>query len=459
MNALGRLEASNGATLDKLKSGEVDAQALLVQLLTTSCLLEVSKLLSARVDVGTFAPAALEVLTQFAPVDSCAIRIEAPDVPSTRAVMGAFPDDLEPQLFESVLAGAHREAGVLRVGTLVAGDHPVGYLAAENLAEAIVNAELIEKVAQQISTGLDTLIEAERTRRKLAAAKASEIVSRLDEAYSAEDLGEFVRAIAALQNAAGARLVLQNPRLGGPVTLQAGAPGDAPMTRLTHEVDRRILLSVEVVWGSAPEAHEEEAVAKIVESLATAIGRIERTMRLADEVETDELTGVGNRRRALRMLSAARSWAEREDRCFSVLIFDLDHFKKVNDTLGHHIGDKVLAGFAAMVQGSIREYDTVARWGGEEFLVICPDTDMYQADALAQRLLAAVPGSVAEHVPEGWDQTASIGIASYPMHGENPTAVVNAADTALYASKNAGRNRSTVAPLAANARIVAGKSR
>ena len=65
-------------------------------------------------------------------------------------------------------------------------------------------------------------------------------------------------------------------------------------------------------------------------------------MRLLEEVETDELTGVGNRRRGLKTLSATRSWADREDGYFSVLLLDLDHFKRVNDTLGHNIGDKVL---------------------------------------------------------------------------------------------------------------------
>ncbi len=459
MNALELLEASNGATLEKLRSGEVDAQQLLVQLLTTSCLLEVTKLLSSRVDVGTFAPAALEVLTQFAPVDSCSIRIDAPEMPSAHAVVGDFPGEIEAELFAAVLDGSVVPTDSLRVSPLTAGMGPVGYLAAQNLADAIVNADLIEKVASQISTGLDSLIEAERSRRQLAAARAQEIVSRIDETYGADELTEYTGAIAALPKAVGARLVLQNPRLGGPVSVDVGATGEHAGTVHTVEVERRVLLSVEAFWGSEPQANEEQTFRDSVDSLCTALARVERTLRLSDEVETDELTRVGNRRRALRVLSAARSWAEREDRCFSVLLFDLDHFKKVNDTLGHGVGDQVLSAFAGMLQASIREYDSVARWGGEEFLVTCPDTDMYQAEMLAQRLLAAVPGSVADVVPADWVQTASIGIASYPMHGENPTAVINAADAALYRSKDGGRNRSTIAELAVNARIVAGRSR
>jgi len=91
--------------------------------------------------------------------------------------------------------------------------------------------------------------------------------------------------------------------------------------------------------------------------------------------------------------------------------------------------------------------------------VICPDTDTQQAERLAQRLLEAVPGGCASVLPPDWSQTASIGVASYPMHGDNPTAVVNAADEALYQSKREGRNRATVAPIKVAARVVSGRSR
>ena len=459
MNPLERLEASNGATLDRLRNGEVDTQQLLLQLLTTSCLLEVTKLLSARVDMGTFAPAALQVLTQFAPVDSCSIRIEAPQVPAAHASVGEFSEQVDNDLFASALAGSGYVAGAMQVSTLTAGNGPVGYLAATNLAEAIVSSELVEKVAQQISAGLDVLIEAERTRRELAASRAHEIISHIDERYSVTELEQFAQALAALPKAIGARVLMHNPRFGGPITAQSGVFGDGPRSSHTVEVERRVTMAVDILWASEPDPADLVPFTESVDSLGGSLGRVERALRLADEVETDELTRVGNRRRALRVLSAARSWAEREERCFSVLMFDLDYFKKVNDTLGHGTGDEVLARFASMLSTSIREYDTVARWGGEEFLVVCPDTDMYQAEVLAQRLLEAVPTSCADVLPEDWQQTASIGIASYPMHGENPTAVVNSADEALYESKKNGRNRVTVALMATNAKMVVGRSR
>lgn len=459
MNALGRLEASNDETLDKLRNGEINTQQLLLQLLTTSCLLEVTKLLSARVDVGTFAPAALQVLTQFAPVDSCSIRIEAPAMPAARATVGEFSEQDDNELFASAMAGSLHAFPEMKASTLIAGDCPVGYIAATNLADAIAGSELIEKVAQQISSGLDALIEAEQTRRKLAASRALEIVSQIDERYSVAELEQFVKALSALPKAVGATLLLHNPRFGGPTTSQAGTVEDVPSRTHVVEIERRVTMTVELYWASEPDDTDMAPFIESVDSLAAAIGRVERNLRLTDEVETDELTGVGNRRRALRVLSTARSWAERDERCFSVLIFDLDNFKKVNDTLGHGTGDQVLASFAAMLSSSIREYDSVVRWGGEEFLVICPDTDTHQAERLAQRLLEAVPRGCAAVLPEGWAQTASIGVASYPMHGENPTAIVNAADEALYQSKQEGRNRATVAPTKAAARVVTGRGR
>jgi diguanylate cyclase (GGDEF)-like protein len=422
-------------------------------------LLEVTKLLSARVDVGTFAPAALEVLTQFAPVDSCSIRIEAPEVPAAHAIVGVFSDQDDSDLFASAIAGAIHANVAMKVSTLTAGDSPVGYLAATNLADAIAGSELIEKVAQQISSGLDALIEAERTRRQLAASRALEIVSHINESYSVTELAQFVNALAVLPKAVGATLLLQNPRFGGPTTASAGTVTDVPVRAHVVEIERRVTMTVELHWAAEPDDTDLTPFIETVDSLAAALGRVERNLRLTDEVETDELTGVGNRRRALRVLSTARSWAEREERCFSVLIFDLDNFKNVNDTLGHGTGDQVLAQFAALLSGSIREYDSVARWGGEEFLVICPDTDTHQAERLAQRLLEAVPDGCASVLPADWNQTASIGVASYPMHGENPTAVVNAADEALYQSKREGRNRATVAAMKPAARVVGGRPR
>ena len=214
-------------------------------------------------------------------------------------------------------------------------------------------------------------------RRQLAAAPAArDVISSLDEGYNHEHLLKLVDALSMLPKAVGASLKLTNPRFGGPLNLSAGTVGGghSQFVKAT-EVDRRTKFKLCVQWGSEPTPSDEASLTETLTSFATTLTRIERDVRLLEEVETDELTGVGNRRRGLKTLSATRSWADREDGSFSVLLLDLDHFKRVNDTLGHDVGDKVLIATAKAIETTLREYDTLVRWGGEEFLIICPDTD------------------------------------------------------------------------------------
>ena len=248
--------------------------------------------------------------------------------------------------------------------------------------------------------------------------------------------------LSTLPKAAGASLALTNPRFGGPLHLSAGivGVGHSQFVRAT-EVDERTRFKLCVQWGSEPTPSDELSLNETLMSLASTLTRIERDVRLLEEVETDELTGVGNRRRGLKTLSATRSWADREDGYFSVLLLDLDHFKRVNDTLGHNVGDKVLVASAKAIESTLREYDTLVRWGGEEFLIVCPETDAAQAGAVARRVLATIPMACEPWVGPEWNQTVSIGIATFPGAGSNATELVRAADTALYSAKNGGRNR------------------
>jgi diguanylate cyclase (GGDEF)-like protein len=469
---LDALELRNGTALARLRAGGLDTDALLVQLLTTSCLLEVSKLLSSGADLGAFARGTLEVLTRFAPIDCCAIRVEAPGVPPVRAVLGDLPAGLDDGLFAAAIADrdpaegdpgdggpARRAAGPgVASGVLRAAGGPVGYLAAVDLPAPLAGAGIIERLAEQISEGLTTLVEAERSRRRLAAARAVELASQVDENYDRDRLAAFVASVAELPNAVGARLAVRGSALAGDIVVAAGLPveigtdvvaelaGD-PVNATTHQVDidEQVRLTVELRWAMPPADAELGALATSVESLVHALRRAERAARLLDEAETDELTGLGNRRRALRLLSAARTRAERDDASFAVLILDLDHFKRVNDTLGHAAGDAALMAFASMLRTSIRDEGRATRWGGEEFLVVCADSDATTARALAGRLLELVPAACASVLPSGWRQTVSIGIACYPDDGDNPTAVVHAADEALYRAKRGGRNAVAVA--------------
>ena len=442
MNALLNLERSNRVDLQRLRDAESGTRDLLVELITTSCLFEITKLIAARLDVASFVSATVDVLTNHAPIENCSINIDAPDVPPVSVRVGEFPVGFECDLRES----GEDEPRLVAMAALTALDEPVGYLAATALPAAIAQSQFLLKAAEQISSGLAALIEADRMRRQLAAARAREVISSLDETYNHENLVALVEALACLPKAVGASLSLTNPRFGGQMQLSAGTVGVGHSQFVKSvEVDQRTRLKLCVQWGSEPAGGDETTMAETLKSLTTTLTRIERDVRLLEEVETDELTGVGNRRRGLKTLSATRSWAHREDGSFSVLLLDLDHFKRVNDTLGHDVGDEVLVATARAIGTTLREYDTLVRWGGEEFLIVCPDTDDDQAAAVARRVLAMVPEACQPFVGADWQQTVSIGIATFPRAGSNPTELVRSADTALYGAKNGGRNQFQVA--------------
>ncbi|MEV4513468.1 diguanylate cyclase [Dactylosporangium sp. NPDC049525] len=171
---------------------------------------------------------------------------------------------------------------------------------------------------------------------------------------------------------------------------------------------------------------------------------------------TDPLTGLSNYRYLRESLRREVERANRFGRSLAALALDLDRFKEVNDTYGHAAGDAVLAEFARRLRAEIREVDFAFRQGGEEFVVLLPETDATGAAVLAERLGAAVrrtpvlvisstPGQAPRHIPV----TVSIGIAVFPIHGATGAAVLEAADDALYAAKAGGRDTYKIAPVAA----------
>lgn len=158
---------------------------------------------------------------------------------------------------------------------------------------------------------------------------------------------------------------------------------------------------------------------------------------LEDEASTDPLTKALNRRSFLRLLSQATVSGQE----FSLVMFDIDHFKSINDTYGHDVGDAVLREISQLVRDNIRENDTLARWGGEEFMVLSTKSDIKRAKRMAQRLRKAIAEFSFTGVPR--QITSSFGVALYAA-GNSGEDMVKRADEALYEAKETGRNKVVV---------------
>ncbi|MFL5433363.1 MAG: diguanylate cyclase [Myxococcales bacterium] len=186
---------------------------------------------------------------------------------------------------------------------------------------------------------------------------------------------------------------------------------------------------------------------------ATALSSIRLLALARERALRDGLTGVYNRRFLDELFPKQLALARRTSRPLSVLMLDVDHFKVCNDTYGHDVGDRVLCAFVRVLQDEARTSDSVIRYGGEEFLMLLPETDEEGAAAFAERVRRAVERRVFSDigVPPSFALRCSIGVASMPAHGDSPTALILAADRALYLAKQQGRNRVIVAPATANA--------
>jgi diguanylate cyclase (GGDEF)-like protein len=179
-------------------------------------------------------------------------------------------------------------------------------------------------------------------------------------------------------------------------------------------------------------------------------GDLERANReLLTLAEQDGLTGLANRRKLQSLMAVETARAQRYGQRFSVMLCDIDYFKRFNDTYGHEVGDEVLRQVAHALLAQVRNTDTVCRYGGEEFVVLLPNTGLDEAMLCAERLRRTV-ASLCEQpghtVP--CQVTLSFGVAECPTQGNNEAALLVAADRALYAAKHAGRNRVCAAGLA-----------
>ncbi len=206
------------------------------------------------------------------------------------------------------------------------------------------------------------------------------------------------------------------------------------------------LVSQETNRWTEDTCHWIEALVNVA---APMIGHLQHLERAKRRALIDELTGAYNRRfleEALAKLVVPDD--RRRGQVLSLMVIDLDHFKKVNDTYGHQVGDLVLKTVAQTLHRTLKESDVLARYGGEEFVIVLPRTDTVGAVAVAERLRIAVAGlSLRKLAPAAPERvTISIGVASYPIHASTVAELIHSADEALYQSKSQGRNRVTCAP-------------
>ncbi|MBF0218701.1 MAG: diguanylate cyclase [Gammaproteobacteria bacterium] len=167
---------------------------------------------------------------------------------------------------------------------------------------------------------------------------------------------------------------------------------------------------------------------------------VEVNQRLQQLVDTDHLTGAANRRHFTKRLQNDFLRAQRKGQPFSLLMFDLDHFKKINDAWGHSYGDEVLCNFTQTTTSLLRASDLFARLGGEEFVALLPETDLQGASETAERILTAIRAQRIDH-PEGEiHYTVSIGIALLQQEDGHYETIMARADAALYRAKRAGRD-------------------
>jgi diguanylate cyclase (GGDEF)-like protein len=189
-----------------------------------------------------------------------------------------------------------------------------------------------------------------------------------------------------------------------------------------------------------------ELVQAICRQASQALARIRLQEELAHLALYDQLTGLANRSLLREHIDAALAASARTTQPVAMMFLDLDGFKPVNDRLGHQTGDRVLCEVAARLRSMVRESDIIGRFGGDEFIVLCPETDDVQALVIAERLRAAVAEPM-EWLPAGFAVSASVGVVIHRAADRRPTTdeLLEIADAEMYRAKNSGRNRVSIA--------------
>jgi diguanylate cyclase (GGDEF)-like protein len=197
-----------------------------------------------------------------------------------------------------------------------------------------------------------------------------------------------------------------------------------------------------------PRSLDAEQRARLVDLAAIAVDEMElrlRNRKLTELNRTDPMTGIYNRMHFMEAAEVERVRSNRYNRPFSILAFDIDHFKKVNDSWGHAAGDSVLIGVAKEAKTLLRRQDVLARTGGEEFAILMPETNREGGEVIAERLRVRIENAKFRHESTEIAVTVSLGLAEADQVADIAE-TMKEADTALYEAKRGGRNRLVIAP-------------
>ncbi|BAQ59646.1 GGDEF/response regulator receiver domain protein [Geminocystis sp. NIES-3708] len=190
--------------------------------------------------------------------------------------------------------------------------------------------------------------------------------------------------------------------------------------------------------------HNQELLARVKNHLELKFTRDELRKALVELeklAKTDELTGISNRRNFIALAEREFNLAKRQKRSFSLLILDIDYFKKINDNYGHPTGDYVIKSVAQQCVECLRKEDLCARWGGEEFIIFLSETELKQSIIVGNRIKETIENQTIIAESHQINITISVGVSIYTEKDENVNQTISRADKALYRAKNHGRNQ------------------
>ncbi len=403
----------------------------------------------------------------------------------------------QPLLIRSDLEKTRERLGVVQVGgrpakcfcgaPILLGGKPAGVMVAMNTEREYVfqqrDLEVMQTAAGQLSVAVENarlFAEEQRRSRQLsflnnisktaissedAEQMLADIVAEIQKTFQFDHIGigilDYVTKEIEIRAEAGATAQARGKRipLGIGIVGRVARSSERALVQNAgdgHLVgvlpDSRAVLCIPITYGETllgvlnVESRQENAfspqdvliMSTLADLLATALHNTFVFQKLQQQSITDGLTGIKTRRFFWEALSSEWKRASRSGRPFSVVLIDLDKFKEVNDTFGHLEGDLVLARVGRLLEQKCRQSNVVARYGGDEFVILMPETSVDQAHALAERLrlwLSQDP-MLAEH-----QITGSFGVASFPVHGFSAEDIIRVADAGMYAAKHSGGNR------------------